>query len=166
MDAKDTGILLNPNNIKLHRHYFSEMVKLLGIKVIFRAPRQGKDYNGYGELDSFYCEPVVVGCIFDEHPKQWTMKKLGWNSELQESLSLINVPYDLEGLQVGALFIIPSALDDAKGRLFKVTRMYTESVYPASVCCEIGPIWEDSFEKSQFEHKKDNFSVLSEEEED
>lgn len=58
------------------------MTKLLGINVIYRAPREGKSYSGYGELESFYYEPILVGCIFNEHPNQWTMKKLGWDSEL------------------------------------------------------------------------------------
>lgn len=77
MDNKDTGLLLNASNIKLHRQYFSEMVKLIGIQVLYRAPREGKTYNGYGELDTFYYEPIKIGCIFNEHPTQWTMKKLG-----------------------------------------------------------------------------------------
>lgn len=166
MDGKDTGLLLNPSNIKLHRKYFIEMTRLLGINVIYRAPRKDKHYDGYGELDSFYYEPVVTGCIFDEHPTQWTMKKLGWNSELSEGLSIIHVPYDLPELQVGSLFIIPSGIDDAKGRLFRVTRMSTISVYPASVSCEIGPIWENTNQVTDINFKDHNFTMLAEEDED
>ena len=162
MDNKDTGILLNASNIKLHRQYFSEMVKLIGIQVIYRAPREGKTYNGYGELDSFYYEPEVVGCIFNEHPTQWTMKKLGWNSELQEDVSLISVPYDLPKLQAGSLFIVPSGLDNAEGRVFRVLRMSTISVYPSSITCEIGPVWENTFEKAQFDYTHNNFNLLAE----
>lgn len=40
MDNK-YGILLN-DNIKLHRIYFKEMCKLIGIKVVYRAPRPDK----------------------------------------------------------------------------------------------------------------------------
>lgn len=163
MEVRDTGLLLNPNNIKLHRQYFSQMTKLLGINVIYRAPREGKSYSGYGELESFYYEPILVGCIFNEHPNQWTMKKLGWDSELQEGVSLITVPYDLDRLQVGALFIVPSGIDNTEGRVFRVLRMSTISVYPASIVCEIAPVWKNTFESAQFDHKLDNFSVLAEE---
>lgn len=77
MEDKDTGLLLNKHNIELNRMYFKQMTDLLGIKVLYRAPREGKDYNGYGELDSYYYEPIIESCIFDEHPTQKTMKKLG-----------------------------------------------------------------------------------------
>lgn len=166
MDRQDTGILLNPTNIKLQRKYFEEMVKLLGIIVIYRAPRENKHYNGHGELDSFYYEPIKVGCIFDEHPNQWTMKKLGWASELQESVSIIHVPYDVPKLQSGSLFIVPSGLDDAKGRLFRVTTMSSIAVYPASIACQIGPVWETKFEDSQLTHKNDDFNLLTTDEDE
>lgn len=166
MDAKDTGILLNPVNIKLHREYFEEMTRLIGIQVIYRAPRENKTYNGYGELDTYFYEPTLTGCIFQEHPSQWTMKKLGWNSEVSEGASLIDVPYDLPRLQRGALFIIPSGIDNAEGRLFRVERMKTEAVYPASITCEIFPVWASEFEQSQLDFSKDNFNLLSDEEEE
>ena len=80
MERQDTGFLLNPNNIKLQREYFEQMCRTIGIFVIHRAPRPDKTYNGYGELDSFYYEPTRTGCIFDEHPTIWTMRKMGWNA--------------------------------------------------------------------------------------
>ena len=166
MDNKDTGLLLSEKNIKLHRKYFKEMVKLIGINVVYREPREGVHYNGHGELEAFYREPTIVGCIFDEHPTIWTMKKLGWNSELSESLSLIHVPYDLPNLQEGALFIIPSGLDNTIGRVFKVLRMSTISVYPASICCEIGPVWDNTFQGSEHLHQNNTFSLLKDEESD
>lgn len=160
MERHDTGILLNPTNIKLQRGYFKEMVRLLGIQVIYRAPRENKRYDGHGELDSFFYEPLRVGCIFDEHPVEKTMRKLGWNAELAEGSSIIHVPYDLFRLQKGALFIVPSALDDAKGRLFRVNEMSTIAVYPASVACQIAPVWESAFEPSQLEHEDNDFNLL------
>ena len=166
MEQKDTGILLNATNIKLHRQYFKEMCKLIGINVIYRAPRKDKHWNIHGELNSFYYEPVVVSCIFDEYPTQYTMKKLGWNAEQQTSTSLIHVPYDLKDLQSGALFIIPSAIDRAKGRVFRVIRMSTIAIYPASVTCEIAPVYENDFEPAQLHNFADNdFTLLATEEE-
>lgn len=164
MENKDTGLLLDKQNITLQRKYFEELVRLKGINLIYRAPRENKSYNGYGELDAFFYEPNVVGCIFEDHPTQWTMKKLGWDSELQEDVSIIHVPYDTPKLQSGALFVVPSGLDNAEGRLFRVLRMSTISIYPASVACQIAPVWANSFEESQLNHKDNNFNLLKEEE--
>ena len=165
MEQRDTGILLNAHDIKLHRQYFNEMVKLMGIQVLYRPVKEeSKQYDGYGELDSFYDLPLLVGCIFDEHPNQKTMRKLGWNSELSESNSIIHLPYDLERLQVGCLVIVPSGIDHAKGRVFKILQMSSICVYPASIACEIGPVFENSFEKSQLNQSDNNFNLLAEEE--
>lgn len=164
MERQDTGFLLNPNNIKLNRLYFKQMCDAIGIIVLHREPRPDKTYNGYGELDSFYYEPVKVGCIFDEHPTVWTMRKMGWNSELSESESIIHVPYDVPGLQVGSLFIVPSGIDNTVGRLFRVLRMSTIPVYPASIACAIAPIWESDFDQSQLGHVDNDFSLLDDEE--
>ena len=156
------GKLLN-KDILLHRQYFNEMVKLIGINTIYKAPRTDKHYDDYGEIHSNYYEPVVVGCIFDEHPAQQTLKKLNWVSELQENASLIHVPYDLEHLQQGALFIVPDTFDETKGRVFRVVKMSGIMIYPASITCEIVPEYENTFEESQYTHKDNTFSVLTDE---
>lgn len=161
MEKNDTGLLLSPVNIKLHRQYFKEMTRLIGINVIYKAPKTDKHYNEHGELNSNYYDGKLVGCIFDEHPTNWTMKKLGWNSELQEEVSIIHVPYDLEHLQVGALFIVPSGLDNAEGRVFRLIKMGTISVYPASIACQIAPVWENTFDKTQLDFTSDDFTLLS-----
>lgn len=164
MEQKDTGILLNQNNLKLQRFYFEQMVRLIGINVIYRSPRPDKHYNGYGELDSFYNPPESVGCIFVEHPNQYTMKKMGWTAELNEEVSLIQVPYDLKGLQRGALFVVPSGLDDATGRQFMVEDMSTIAVTPAYITCKIAPVYASTFEDSQFSHVQNDFNLLNDEE--
>ena len=139
---KDYGILITPE-IKLHRQYFKECVKLLGINCIYRAPLPGKTFDMHGDLDAKYYPGEVVSVIFQEHPDQKTLKKMGWVAELQENSSIIHVPYDLPNLQVGALFIIPSGLDKAEGRVFRVISMQNIMVYPASIACEIAPEYED-----------------------
>lgn len=167
MNQLDTGILLNAHDIKLHRQYFNEMVKLMGIQVLYRPIKEGcKNYNMYGEIDSIYDAPLLVGCIFEEHPNQKTMRKLGWNSELEEDVSIIHLPYDLERLQVHNLLIIPSALDNTQGRVFKILEMSTISVYPASICCKIGPVFKSDFESSQRDYSNSNFNLLAVEEGD
>ena len=165
MQAPKYGLLLN-NDIKLHRNYFNEMVKLLGIQVIYRATLPNKHYTTYAEIESNYSQPLLVGCIFDEHPTQQTLKKMGWVAELQQNSSIIHVPYDLPNLQQGCLFIVPSGIDNAKGRLFRVVKLSTIMIYPASISCMIVPEYEDTFSINQFEHKHTNFNLLSDEEDD
>lgn len=162
LDSK-YGLLLT-DDIKLHRNWFKEMCKLIGIKVIYRAPRPDKHYTTYAEIDGNYEGPLVEGCIFEEHPEQQTLKKIGWVSELQENASIIHVRYDLPGLQKGALFIIPSGIDKAKGRLFRVSKISNIMVYPASITCEIVPEYENTYVNSQSDFKHNSFTLLNEEE--
>ena len=159
MDNKDTGLLLNKHNIELHRMYFNQMLKLRGINIIYRAPFN-KNYSGHGELDAFYDTPILTSCIFEEHVNQKTAKKMGWNHELTESNPIIHVPYDLPNLQEGALFIIPSGLDNTEGRVFKVIQMSNIAVYPASISCEIGPMFVNTYESAQTDYSKSNFNIL------
>ena len=157
------GALLT-SDIKLHRGWFKEFVKLHGINVIYRAVKEGAKWTNYAELDTNFEPPTLEGCIFDEHPTQQTMKMLGWVSELQESSSVIHVRYDLPNLQVGCLFIIPSGLDDGKGRLFRVIKLTNGIVYPATVTCEIVPEYENTFNKSLHDHTYNDVTLLEEEE--
>lgn len=156
--------LLIKDNIKLHRKWFKEMCSLIGINVVYRAPRVDKGYTTYTEFDNYFEKPEVVGCIFEEHPEQQTLKKLGWVAELQENASIIHVPYDLKGLQQGALFIVPSGLDCAEGRMFRLVKMSTIMIYPASIPCQIVPEYENTFSNTQFEYKHTSFNLLNEEE--
>lgn len=160
------GLLLNQKDILIQRKYFEEMTKMIGVQVIHRAPRSGKSYTTYAEIDSNYFEPETVGSIFEEHPTQRTMKKLGWNAELSSSASLISVPYDVKGLQQGSLFIIPSAFDNTKGRLFRVVEISSIMIYPCSLTCSIVPEYENTFVNNSFNHKKDSFNLLNREEDD
>lgn len=149
MERSDTGILLSAQNIKLHRQWFIQMTKLIGIKVKYKAPVDGtqsttlKNYNLYGELDPEYVAETEEWCIYDEHPSQKTMRKLGWNAEMADTSTIIHVRYDLEGLQAGAIFTIPAGIDGAEPKLFRVLRMSNIAVYPASIACELGPLLEN-----------------------
>lgn len=168
MENKDTGLLIDKQNTNLQRQYFKEMLRLKGIMVLHRAPRpESKDYDLHGELDALYCEPTQTACIFEEHPNQWTMKKLGWATSLQEDVSLIHIPYDLEGVQAGSLFIIPSGLDNSEGRVFKVIRMSNIAVFPSEIICEIAPMMVNRLAKSETtDFTMTNFNLLNEEKDD
>ena len=164
-DRDRYGILLGPD-IKIFRQYFEEMVQLHGIKFIYYAPRQDNHYTTYAEISSNYQQPDVVGVLFDEYPEQKSMKKAGWNAELQENASIIHVPYDLHDIQAGALFIIPSGLDHTKGRLFRVTQLANGIVYPASISCEIVPEYEDTLPTSKLDRTTQDFNLLRQVDED
>lgn len=160
------GMLLT-SDIKLHRTWFKQMAKMLGIKFIYRAPRKSKEFDKYGELDSKYYEPIEVYGIYQDHPDQKTLKKMGWVAELQEGSSIIHVPYDLPHLEVGALFTAPSGIDDTPGRTFRVISMQSIMVYPASIACEIALEYENDVQRNEVEDfTKDNFTVLMDNEED
>lgn len=157
------GLLINQNT-KLQRKQFIEMTKLLGIKVKYRYPLRNQNYTNNGELFSSYSTPIDVGCILNDHPDIKTTKKLGWNSELVDGAMVISLPYELENLQVGCLVELPSGFDNTPSRLFRITKMSTIMVYPASISCEIVPEYPDIVEKAEISMFKDsNFNLLNEE---
>lgn len=157
------GMLLNKDT-KLHRRYFIEMCKLIGINVIYRSLQPGKKWTNYGEVDANYNPPILIGCIFNEHPDQQTLRKMGWVSELQEGASIIHIAYDTPDIQVGSLFTIPSGLDDGKGRLFRCTKISNIMVYPASIACEIVPEYKNTYSSSLNSYTNSSFNFLNTEE--
>jgi hypothetical protein len=166
MNNNSYGLLLN-KDIKLHRLYFKQMIQLLGINCLYYAPMSNKHYDKLGDLKSDYYPPETVGCIFQDHPDQKTLRKMGWVAELQEGSSIIHVPYDLHGLQVGALFEIPSGLDNTPPRLFRVISMHNIMIYPASIACEIAVEYKSNDEDILTQDfSKNNFTVLIDHEED
>lgn len=156
------GLLIN-DDIKLHRDWFVQMTHLIGITALYRAVIPGKKYTQYTEIDANFTPAEPVGCIFAEHPDQRSMKKMGWVSELQDGESIISVPYDLHDLQVGCLFIIPSGIDNTKGRIFRVTELLNIMIYPASMTCKIVPQYENEFQDQLLDHSTNSFNFLEEE---
>ena len=148
MDENKYGLLLNKD-----------------IKIIYRYPISEPKYTSYAEIDSNYSQPILTGCIFDEHPTQQTLKKMGWVSELQTNSSFIHVDYDLPNLQQGSLFIVPSGIDNSKGRLFRVVSMSVGVIYPASVTCEIIPEYVDTFDDESYDYKESSMNLVKQEEE-
>ncbi len=142
LNEPDFGMLLN-KDIKLHRSWFRQMTKLIGINCVYKAPTKNKQFDTSGDLQAQYQQGQLVGCIFQEHPDQKSLKKMGWVAELQEGSSVIHVPYDLPDLQVGCLFEIPSGLDNTPPRIFRVISLQNIMVYPASIACEIALEYEN-----------------------
>ena len=165
--VRDYGVLLSKKNITLHRLWFKQCVALHGINCKYRAPLNNKEYDHHGDLQASYKPEIIVGCLFEEHPNQKSLKKAGWVAELQEGSSMIHVPYDLPDLQVGALFEVPSGLDNSKGRVFRVISMQNIMIYPASIACEIALEY-DSVDEQRlvFAHEKEDMSLLIDREDD
>ena len=161
------GILIN-DNIKLYRTWFKQMTALHGVNCKYRAPLKNKEYDCYGDLQTGYKPEILVGCLFEEHPNQKSLQKAGWVAELQEGSSIIHVPYDLPDLQSGALFEVPSGLDDGKGRLFRVLSLSNIMIYPASIACEIALEYESNDEQHliTMAHEKENMPLLIDKEDD
>jgi len=161
------GLLLN-KDIKLHRMWFKQMTALHGINCKYKAPLKNKEYDVHGDLQTGYKPEILVGCLFVEHPDQKSLKKAGWVAELQEDSSVIHVPYDLPDLQVGALFEVPSGLDNGKGRLFRVISMSNIMIYPASIACEIALEYESNDEQRLISaaHEQEDMPLLIDREED
>ena len=156
------GLLIN-SDAKLHRGWFEEMTRLIGITALYRAVIPGKKYTNYAEISSNFSPAEPVGCIFEDHPNQRSMKKMGWVSELQDGESIISVPYDLHDLQVGCLFIIPSGIDNTQGRIFRVTELLNTMIYPASITCKIVPQYENEFAEQLLDHSTNSFNLLQSE---
>lgn len=161
------GLLIN-KDIKLHRTWFKQMTALHGINCKYKAPLKNKEYDTLGDLVSGYKPEILVGCLFEEHPDQKSLKKAGWVAELQENASIIHVPYDLPDLQVGALFEIPSGLDNGEGRTFRVISLSNIMIYPASITCELALEYESVDEQHLITtaHEKEDMPLLIDREDD
>ena len=73
----DYGLLIG-KDIKLHRTWFKQMTALHGINCKYRAPLQNKEYDVHADLQTGYKPEIIVGCLFEEHPNQKSLKKAGW----------------------------------------------------------------------------------------
>jgi hypothetical protein len=144
------------------------MLALHGINCKYKAPANNKEYDTHGDLQTGYKPEIIVGCLFEEHPNQKSLKKAGWVAELQEGSSMIHVPYDLPDLQVGALFEVPSGLDNSNGRLFRVISISNIMIYPASITCELALEYESVDEQRLITaaHEKEDMPLLIDREDD
>ena len=69
--------------------------------------------------------------------------------------------------RVGCLFEIPSGLDGAEARVFKVLKMETIAIYPADITCELGPMFKDELHNTEIkDFSKTNFNLVIEEEDE
>lgn len=122
------------------------MSRMLGVSSEYYALSSVSQLDNYSEstkTTSIYDKPISIYVIFESYPDQKTLKKHGWVSELSEGSSIIHVAYDLPNLSVGARFTFPSGLDEGKPRIFQVIKMQNIMIYPASITCEVAPVYDN-----------------------
>lgn len=162
----DYGLLLNEQNIKYQRRQFNEMVRLYGVYVKY-YDISNKQFNNYSEIVGDINNWIRIGVIFTDHIDQRTQKKLGWNSELVENALVVNFPYDTPNIQVGCLIQVPSGIDNAPPRMFRISRMSTIMIYPSSITCECVPEMFNSLPASYTEDfRNSSMHVLLKDEDD
>lgn len=129
------------NDLEIQRYYFNDACDFYGISARYYQVKPGMRWTVAGEMKANFYDPVRTKLIFDQVPKVSTLKKLGWVTELdQDSHPLVHLQFDLSGLQVGCVIEIKDPLTVDKGRLFRITKMSTGIIYPASVTCQLVPI--------------------------
>ena len=166
MSNSNYGVLLNEHNIKYQRRQFNEMVRLLGINVKF-FPIKNRQFTTYAELIGDESNGFTVGVIMTDHLDQWTRKKLGWVAELSESALVINFPYDTPNIETGCIVMVPSGIDNSPPRAFRIARMSTIMIYPASIACECVPEFADTVQRNEVEDfRNSSTNVLMRDEDD
>ena len=133
----------------MFRKYFREMLRKYGIDCSYFQVIEGTaEYNVNGEFSADYHDPISSQVLFDQIPKISTLKKLGWNTSVEESQPLVHVDYDLPGLQIGCLFSIEDPMRPGKGKLFRVTKMSMGIIYPMCVTAQVVAVLGDQVENT------------------
>jgi len=142
--------LLNRQDAKIFRQYFSEMVKLIGQSVGYQYVVE-KKMTIHSEDNSTLSMPIRLDVLFDENPSVDTLNTLGWTSELNTQQPIVvNVPYNTPKLSVGARMIIESVDGTPRPRVFKVTKIVSDLEFPDAYTCAIVPVFDQYEQKNQY----------------
>ena len=127
-------------DLTIFRHYFKEQARLLGIKVLYQYPVE-MEFTVHGQEEPLgYSEPMEMDIIFDASPKLATLKRLGWVSEdPSDKPYLVRLPYDAPNLQKGCLLTLPVPFPLSDARVFKITEISLDQVFPESYYCKVAP---------------------------
>lgn len=151
------------NDSTLLRKMFKEVAKLLGVECLYCEIKDStKKYDVHGGLEGYYKDPIPMDIIFEENPRQKTLKRLGWFSEDSENKPIIaQLPYDAPGLQRGCLLLIPAAIN-GEYKPFRITEISNGIVYPDSFYVKLAPEFEmrnpDMLDK---DYDENSFNYLS-----
>lgn len=156
--------LLVGQDAKLFRNFFREMALLRGQPVLYRYPLSNKRYSIHTELQTSYSEPINTNIIFDEYPKQKTLRRHGWFSESTDDKPYIaHVEYDLKDLQQGCLITIASGIS-GEGRIFRITEISNIMEFPDSYTVRLVPEIDSTSIIQQKSYEDTNFNYLRQDE--
>lgn len=142
--------LLVRQDVRIHRAYFSEMCKLIGVSVAYQYVVKS-EMTIHSEDNSFLSVPLRIDVIFDDQPSVDTLKRLGWVTELNEQQPIvINMPYNTPNLTVNARIMIESIDGTPRPRVFKVTKIESDLEYPDAYTCAIVPVVDQTYQKNQY----------------
>lgn len=151
--------LLNRQDARIFRRYFSEMVKLIGQSVGYQYVVEQK-YTIHSEDNSILSAPIRIDILFDENPQIDTLNRLGWVSELNEQKPIvINMPYNTPNLTVNARVIIESVDGVERPRVFRITKIVSDLEFPDAYTCALVPVFDQYKQKNQYtlvNHEKIN----------
>lgn len=142
--------LLNRQDARIFRGYFSEMCKLIGISVGYQYVTE-KHMTIHSEDNSKFSMPVRLDILFDENPSNDTLNKLGWISELNDQNPIIaNLPYNTPNLTVNARITVESIDGVARPRVFKITKIQADLEFPDAYTCALVPVFDQYPQKNQY----------------
>lgn len=154
--------LLNRQDAKIFRQYFSEMVKLIGISVGYQYVVERK-MTIHSEDNSVLSTPIRLDVLFDENPQVDTLNRLGWVSEINgQKPVVVNMPYNTPNLTVNARVIIESVDGVERPRVFKITQIVSDLEFPDAFTCALVPVFDQYTQKNQYtlvNHEKINQDV-------
>lgn len=134
--------LLNRQDAKIFRSYFSEMCKLIGISVGYQYVVE-TDLTIHSEDNSKLSAPLRMDILFDENPSVDTLNRLGWVSEINDQKPIIiNMPYNTPKLTVNARVTVQSTDGTPRPRVFKITKIASDLEYPDAYTCAIVPVFD------------------------
>ena len=152
--------LLNRDDARIHRAYFQEMTKLIGIQVLYQYVIK-QELTIHSEDNSTLSQPIQLDILFDENPSQKTLNRMGWVSELgrDDNPIVINVPYNTPNLTVNARITIESTDGIKRPRVFKITQIQADLEYPEAFTCMVAPVYDQLEQRNQYtlvNHEKIN----------
>lgn len=158
------GLLVDAD-AAMFRRYFKEMSKLLGIRCKYQYVLKDKDYTIYSELKASYSEPLLVDLVFEDRPKQKTLRRHGWFSEdkKDEAAYIGHVSFDTPNLEKGCLLWIPYG-GGSEFKPFRVEAISSIIEYPESWTIKLAPYIEDKNPDSFDNYGKSNTNFLKSQE--
>ena len=158
------GLLID-DDANLFKGFFKEMCKLRGIRGKYQYIMSSKEYTIHSELKVTYSEPLLVDMIFEEYPKQRTLRRHGWFSEDKKDdvPYVAHIPYDVPKVEKGCLIWIPAGATNVF-KPFRIEDISTIIEFPASLTVKLAPYIQDTTPDSYETYHDTNTNYLRSEE--